>query len=107
MSSPRSLAWIAAFVCVLSWETGSAPAAERIDPSGTWTWVRELEGQEAQSVLSLTYKDGKLIGSYKRMGASSRLPMARSTKTKSPLMPTGLGTIRRSTANSKESSATI
>ena len=68
MSSPRSLAWIAAFVCVLSWEIGSAPAADRIDPSGTWTWVRELEGQEAQSVLSLTYKDGKLIGSYKRMG---------------------------------------
>ncbi|HEX4070977.1 MAG TPA: hypothetical protein VHX68_07405, partial [Planctomycetaceae bacterium] len=68
MSSPRSLAWIAAFVCVLSWEIESAPAADRIDPSGTWTWVRELEGQEAQSVLSLTYKDGKLIGSYKRMG---------------------------------------
>jgi hypothetical protein len=68
MSSPRSLAWIAAFVCVFSWEIGSAQAADRIDPSGTWTWVRELEGQEAQSVLSLTYKDGKLTGSYKRMG---------------------------------------
>jgi hypothetical protein len=68
MSSPRSLAWIAAFVCVLSWEIESAQAADRIDPSGTWTWVRELEGQEAQSVLSLTSKDGKLTGSYKRMG---------------------------------------
>jgi len=68
MSSPRFLAWIAAFVCVLSWEIGSVQAADRIDPSGTWTWVRELEGQEAQSVLTLTYKDGKLTGSYKRMG---------------------------------------
>ena len=107
MSSPRLLAWIAAFVCVLSWKIGSVQAADRIDPSGTWTWVRELEGQEAQSVVTLTYKDGKLTGSYKRMGASSRLPTARSIKTKSALMPTGLGTNRKSAANSKASSVTI
>src|ERR1700722_16768984 len=68
MSSPRFLAWIAAFVCVFSWEIGTIQAADRIDPSGTWTWVRELEGQEAQSVLTLACKDGKLTGSYKRMG---------------------------------------
>ncbi len=68
MSSPRSLAWIAAFVCVLTWQVGSVQASDRIDPSGTWTWLRELEGQEAQSVLTLNYKEGKLTGSYKRMG---------------------------------------
>jgi hypothetical protein len=68
MSSLWSVAGIAAFAFVLSGEIGSAPAAEKIDPSGTWTWFRELEGQEAQSVLTLTYKDGKLTGSYKRMG---------------------------------------
>jgi hypothetical protein len=45
-----------------------ATATEKTDPTGTWTWVRALEGQEAQSVLSLSYEDGKLSGSYKRQG---------------------------------------
>ncbi len=42
--------------------------ADKIDPSGTWTWVRELEGETNRSVLKLSYKDGKLTGTYKRMG---------------------------------------
>ncbi len=43
-------------------------AMERVDPSGTWTWVRELEGRQAQSVLKLFYRDGRLTGTYKREG---------------------------------------
>jgi hypothetical protein len=68
MNSRRSIVSLAALLFVGSCCVGSACAAERVDPSGTWTWVRELEGQEAQSVLHLSYKDGKLTGAYKRMG---------------------------------------
>jgi hypothetical protein len=64
----RSLALIVAFVGLVSNSAGPALAAGAVDPSGTWTWVRELEGQEAQSVLSLLYRGGKLTGSYKRQG---------------------------------------
>jgi hypothetical protein len=68
MNLRRSLVWLGAVVFVVSCEVGPARAAERIDPTGTWTWVRELEGQEGQSVLTLSYKDGKLTGLYKRLG---------------------------------------
>ncbi len=64
----RSCAWIvvlAAFHCSL---VSFVAAAEKTDPTGTWTWVRALEGQEAQSALALSYKGGKLSGSYKRQG---------------------------------------
>jgi hypothetical protein len=64
----RLLAWsisLAAFHLTLQ---SFVAAAEKTDPTGIWTWVRELEGQEAQSVLSLSYKDGKLSGTYKRQG---------------------------------------
>jgi len=68
MNSRRSIVSLAALLFVGSCCVESACAAERVDPSGTWTWVRELEGQEAQSVLHLSYKEGKLTGVYKRMG---------------------------------------
>ncbi len=68
MNARRSLAWLAALVFAVSCVAGSAWAVERVNPAGTWTWVRELEGQEAQSVLTLSYKDGKLTGFYKRQG---------------------------------------
>ena len=65
----RGLApWIVLFAVVVGNSASFARAADKVDPTGTWTWVRELEGQEVQSVLSLTYKEGKLTGSYKRQG---------------------------------------
>lgn len=68
MRSRHFLDWMATLVLMVLCIAGPVGAAERLDPSGTWTWVRELEGQEAQSVLTLSYKDGKLTGSYKRQG---------------------------------------
>ena len=68
MKAGRSLVGLAAVICAVSSAVDSARAAERLDPTGTWTWVRELEGKQAQSVLTLSYKDGKLSGSYKRQG---------------------------------------
>jgi hypothetical protein len=68
MTSRRSLAWMATSVFVLSCTITSVRAAEKVDPSGTWTWIRELEGSEGQSVLTLNCKDGKLTGLYKRSG---------------------------------------
>ena len=63
-----SCAWIVVLAALNSSLATFAAAADKADPTGTWTWIRELEGQEAQSALSLTYKDGKLSGSYKRQG---------------------------------------
>jgi hypothetical protein len=65
----RGLApWIVLFAVVVGNSASFARAADKVDPTGTWTWVRELEGQEAQSALLLSYKEGKLTGSYKRQG---------------------------------------
>jgi hypothetical protein len=68
MDLRRSCAWIVVFAAFHSSHASFAAEAEQADPTGTWTWVRELEGQEAQSVLSISYKGGKLSGSYKRQG---------------------------------------
>ncbi len=68
MNSRRSFVGLAGFVFVVCCVVGSVRAAERVNPAGTWTWVRELEGQEGQSVLTLSYQDGKLSGFYKRQG---------------------------------------
>ena len=68
MTSRRSILGFAVLGFVGSFCLGRGLAAEPSDPSGTWTWIRELEGQEAQSVLTLTYKDGELTGFYKRQG---------------------------------------
>jgi hypothetical protein len=43
-------------------------AAEKSDPSGTWVWVREIEGETNRSVLKLTNNNGKLTGTYRRSG---------------------------------------
>jgi hypothetical protein len=47
---------------------GSLRADEPGDPTGTWIWSREFEGQLNRSVLKLSNKDGKLTGSYRRSG---------------------------------------
>jgi hypothetical protein len=47
---------------------GSLRADEKNDPTGTWVWSRELEGQTNRSVLKLTNKDGKVTGTYRRSG---------------------------------------
>lgn len=41
-------------------------AEEKVDPSGTWKWKRELEGNENESVLKLKLDKDKLIGTYTR-----------------------------------------
>lgn len=55
-------------------------APDTIDPTGTWTWVRELQGQMAQSVLRLSYKSGKLSGTFKRQGQVVSIVNARLDK---------------------------
>jgi hypothetical protein len=47
---------------------GSLRADEPGDPTGTWIWSRELEGQVNRSVLKLSSKDRKLTGTYRRSG---------------------------------------
>lgn len=64
------------FVCLLMvtapggmLSSGSLQAADdKNDPTGTWIWSRELEGQVNRSVLKLTNKDGKVTGTYRRSG---------------------------------------
>ena len=48
--------------------SGSLRADDKGDPTGTWIWSRELEGQTNRSVLKLSNKDGKLTGTYRRSG---------------------------------------
>jgi hypothetical protein len=43
-------------------------ADEKADPTGTWVWMRELEGQANRSVLKLVNKNGTLTGTYHRSG---------------------------------------
>jgi hypothetical protein len=46
----------------------SLRASDTNDPTGTWVWSREIEGETNRSVLKLTNKDGKLTGIYRRSG---------------------------------------
>jgi hypothetical protein len=55
-----------AFVGMLS--GGVLRGEEKIDPTGTWVWSRELEGQVNRSVVKLSDKNGKLTGTYRRGG---------------------------------------
>jgi hypothetical protein len=80
MNSRRSLAGMVALVFAVSCVSTSVRAAHEVDPSGTWTWVRELEGQEGQSVLRLSYKNGTLTGTYKRSGQAVPISHARLDK---------------------------
>jgi len=68
MTNRTLLVWLAAFTLFGLFPVGSVSAAEKPNPSGTWTWVREIEGESGRSVLKLVSKDGKLTGTYKRMG---------------------------------------
>jgi hypothetical protein len=43
-------------------------ADDKADPTGTWVWMRELEGQNNRSVLKLVNKGGTLTGTYRRSG---------------------------------------
>jgi len=61
------LLMVTALAGMLSWG-GLRAADEKSDPTGTWIWSRELEGQVNRSVLKLTNKDGKLTGTYRRSG---------------------------------------
>lgn len=49
-------------------DVSTARAEKTVNPSGTWKWYRNLEGNEKedQSVLKLKYSDGKLTGQYTR-----------------------------------------
>ncbi|HEV3302844.1 MAG TPA: hypothetical protein VG055_24540 [Planctomycetaceae bacterium] len=47
---------------------GGLCASDKNDPTGTWVWSREIEGQTNRSVLKLVNKDGKLTGTYRRSG---------------------------------------
>jgi hypothetical protein len=57
-------------VCAISATSMSATvcAADLNDPTGTWVWSRELEGQTNRSVLKLVHKNGTLTGTYRRTG---------------------------------------
>jgi hypothetical protein len=41
-----------------------AEAAKKVDPSGTWKWSRERNGETIASTLKLALKDGKLTGTF-------------------------------------------
>jgi hypothetical protein len=47
---------------------GGLCASDKNDPTGTWVWSREIEGETNRSVLKLVNKDGKLTGTYRRSG---------------------------------------
>jgi hypothetical protein len=47
---------------------GGLRASDKNDPTGTWVWSREIEGETNRSVLKLVNKDGKLTGTYRRGG---------------------------------------
>jgi hypothetical protein len=68
MTNRMLLVWLAAFTLLGLFPVGSVSAADKPNPSGTWTWVRGIEGESGRSVLKLVSKDGKLTGTYKRMG---------------------------------------
>ena len=65
----RSLAW-SLLTLALTWAPASYSrgADAKNDPTGTWVWSRELEGESNRSVLKLVNKDGKVTGTYRRSG---------------------------------------
>jgi len=65
----RSLAW-SLLTLVLAWGPASYSRGvdAKNDPTGTWVWSRELEGESNRSVLKLVNKDGKVTGTYRRSG---------------------------------------
>jgi hypothetical protein len=69
MMHGRSLAW-SLLTLVLAWGPASYSRGvdAKNDPTGTWVWSRELEGESNRSVLKLVNKDGKVTGTYRRSG---------------------------------------
>ncbi len=65
----RSLAW-SLLTLALTWAPAgySRGVDAKNDPTGTWVWSRELEGESNRSVLKLVNKDGKVTGTYRRSG---------------------------------------
>jgi hypothetical protein len=70
MSSRRlaRMAMASAIVGMLAFGSLCADDKSDRDPTGTWVWVREIEGQTNRSVLKLVNKDGKVTGTYRRSG---------------------------------------
>jgi hypothetical protein len=60
-------ALVAGAICAAS-PSSTVRAADSSDPTGTWVWSRELEGQMNRSVLKLVNKNGALTGTYRRSG---------------------------------------
>lgn len=63
---PRLLAVSLPALLLLCAPVSLLHAAEKVDPSGTWKWKRELDGTEAESVLKLKLDKDKLTGTYTR-----------------------------------------
>ncbi len=65
----RSLIW-SFLVLTLAWAPAGVcrGADAKSDPTGTWVWSREIEGESNRSVLKLVNKDGKVTGTYRRSG---------------------------------------
>jgi hypothetical protein len=68
MSLRRAARMLMACALVAMSIGGSLRASDKNDPTGTWVWSREIEGETNRSVLKLTNKDGKLTGTYRRSG---------------------------------------
>lgn len=68
MSLRRAVRVLMACALVAMSIGGSLRASDKNDPTGTWVWSREIEGETNRSVLKLTNKDGKLTGTYRRSG---------------------------------------
>jgi hypothetical protein len=52
----------AALVVALVGFAGTARADDKANPTGTWKWETEINGQKRESTLKLKLEDGKLTG---------------------------------------------
>ena len=57
---------VCAFALLTTVVVPSLLAADKVDPSGTWKWTREVEGEKVESVLKLKLEKDKLTGRYTR-----------------------------------------
>ena len=80
--------------------SGSLRADDKGDPTGTWIWSRELEGQTNRSVLKLSNKDGKLTGTYRRSGQTVPISNGKFEKERSRSKPRENSTNKRSAPSS-------
>jgi hypothetical protein len=54
---------VTALVLAVAGLAGAARAEEKANPTGTWKWTVERNGQKREMTLKLKYADGKLTGS--------------------------------------------